>query len=120
MNIKECYHKMGADYENIFSRLGDADMIEYLVLKFTKDTNMQKLIDALARQDYEEGFMAIHTLKGVVLNLGLTQLEPAVVVLTEEMRGGKAPKSLELLEALKDIYARTLLILEDYRAENEK
>ena len=50
----------------------------------------------------------------------MTQLEPAVVVLTEEMRGGKAPKSLELLEALKDIYARTLLILEDYRAENEK
>ena len=120
MNIKECYQKMGADYENIFSRLGDADMIEYLVLKFTKDTNMQKLIDALARQDYEEGCMAMRTLKGVVLNLGLTQLEPAVVVLTEEMRGGKAPKSLELLEALKDIYARTLLILEDYRAENEK
>lgn len=116
MTIKECYEKMGADYENIFSRLGDADMIEYLVLKFTKDTNMQKLIDALARQDHEAGFMAVHTLKGVVLNLGLTQLEPAVVAITEEMRGGKAPKSQELLESLKDIYARTLLILEEYKA----
>ena len=30
MTIKECYEKMGADYENIYSRLGDADMIEYL------------------------------------------------------------------------------------------
>ena len=116
MTIKDCYDKMGADYENIYSRLGDADMIEYLVLKFTKDTNMQKLIDALARQDYEEAFMAIHTLKGVVLNLGLTQLEPAVVAITEEMRGGKAPESLALLESLKDIYARTMLVLEDYRA----
>ncbi|MGM9568477.1 MAG: Hpt domain-containing protein [Phascolarctobacterium sp.] len=116
MSIKDCYDKMGADYENIYSRLGDADMIEYLVLKFTRDTNMQKLIDALARQDYEAGFMAVHTLKGVVLNLGLTQLEPSVVAITEEMRGGKAPKSLALLESMKDIYARTMMILEDYRA----
>lgn len=116
MTIKDCYDKMGADYENIYSRLGDADMIEYLVLKFTKDTNMEKLVDALARQDYETGFMAVHTLKGVVLNLGLTQLEPAVVAITEEMRGGKAPKSAELLENLKDLYARTMMILEDYRA----
>ena len=97
MNIQECYQKMGADYENIFSRLGDADMIEYFVLKFTKDTNMQKLVDALARQNNEEAFMAIHTLKGVVLNLGLTQLEPGVVALTEEMRGNKAPQSQELV-----------------------
>ena len=116
MNIKECYEKMGADYENIYSRLGDADLIEYLALKFTKDNNMQKLIDALARQDYETGFMAVHTLKGVVLNLGFTQLEPTVVAITEEMRGGKAPKSQELLEGLKDVYARTMLILEDYKA----
>ena len=117
MTIKECYEKMGADYANIYGRLGDADMIEYLALKFTKDTNMQKLVDALARQKYEEAFMAIHTLKGVVLNLGLSQLEPAVVALTEEMRGGKAPKSLELLESMKDIYARTMLILEEQKAQ---
>ena len=51
-----------------------------------------------------------------MLNLGLTQLEPAVVAITEEMRGGKAPKSAELLESLKDLYARTMRILEDYRA----
>ena len=117
MTIKECYEKMGADYANIYGRLGDADMIEYLALKFTKDTNMQKLVDALARQNYEEAFMAIHTLKGVVLNLGLSQLEPAVVALTEEMRGGKAPKSLELLESMKDIYARTMLISEKQKAQ---
>ena len=53
MTIKECYDKMGADYNNIFERIGDAGLIEYLVLKFTKDTNMEKLMDALARQDYE-------------------------------------------------------------------
>ena len=116
MTIKECYDKMGADYENIYSRIGDAGLIEYLVLKFTKDTNMEKLVDALARQDYEAGFMAVHTLKGVVLNLGLTQLEPAVVALTDEMRGGRAPQSQDLVESVKDIYARTLLILEEYRA----
>ena len=116
MTIKECYDKMGADYNNIFERIGDAGLIEYLVLKFTKDTNMEKLMDALARQDYEAGFMAVHTLKGVVLNLGLTQLEPGVVDLTEEMRGNKAPQSQELLESVKDIYARTMLILEEYRS----
>lgn len=116
MTIKECYAKMGADYENIFGRIGDAGLIEYLALKFTKDTNMQKLVDALARQDYETGFMAVHTLKGVVLNLGFSQLEPAIVALTEEMRGGKAPQSQELVESVKDIYARTMLILEEYKA----
>ena len=116
MTIKECYDKMGADYKNIFERIGDAGLIEYLVLKFTKDTNMEKLMDALARQDYEAGFMAVHTLKGVVLNLGLTQLEPGVVALTEEMRGNKAPQSQELVESVKDIYARTMLILEEYRS----
>ena len=52
-----------------------------------------------------------------MLNLGLSQLEPAVVALTEEMRGGKAPKSLELLESMKDIYARTMLILEEQKAQ---
>lgn len=119
MTIKECYDKMGADYDSIFNRLGNEELIGYLALKFTKDDNMEKLIDALLRRDYEAAFMAVHTLKGVVLNLGFTQLEPSVAAFTEELRGGKEPKNLALLEVAQDAYARTMLVLEEYRADQQ-
>ena len=35
MTVKECYEKMGANYENVLSRLGGSEaLVKRLVLKF--------------------------------------------------------------------------------------
>ena len=44
MTVKECYEKMGANYENVLSRLGGSEaLVKRLVLKFLDDASYQKL-----------------------------------------------------------------------------
>lgn len=71
MTVKECYEKMGANYENVLSRLGGSEaLVKRLVLKFLDDASYQKLEEQLLNKNVEEAFRAAHTLKGVCLNLG--------------------------------------------------
>ena len=48
MTVKECYEKMGANYENVLSRLGGSEaLVKRLVLKFLDDASYQKLEEQL-------------------------------------------------------------------------
>nr|MCR5278201.1 Hpt domain-containing protein [Lachnospiraceae bacterium] len=55
-----------------------------------------------------DAFEAIHTLKGVVGNLGFTYLYRKSSEVTEILRAGSLDVSKELLSELKDEYARVI------------
>ena len=74
MNTKECYEYMGADYNNVMSRLGSEAMVKRFAVKFLNDTSFVNLKQALQDKDVNEAFRAAHTLKGVCLNLGFNNL----------------------------------------------
>lgn len=98
MTVKECYEKMGSDYTAVLGRLGSDVMIQKFALKFLNDTSYQKLEDAMERNDGQEAFRAVHTLKGVCLNLGFDELCEVSVALTKsrEVRADQKEKKHSL------------------------
>ena len=74
---------MHGDYEDVFSRLRNNALIIKLVKKFESDQSYAELKQGLADKDAEKAFRAAHTLKGICLNLGFSQLIEDVV--TDEL-----------------------------------
>ena len=90
MTIEECYASIGGSYEDVRKRLPSETLVERFVLKFLEDKSYQSLAEALQREEYEDAFKAVHTLKGVVLNLGFVRLGRSSSDLTELLRGKDA------------------------------
>lgn len=82
MTLQECYVKIGGDYNDILHRF----MNENMILKFPQDNNMALFEESWAKKDYETAFRAMHTLKGVAVNLGFTALYNVSNALTEKLR----------------------------------
>lgn len=83
MTIKECYEQIGADYEDVRSRLRSDLLIRKFFLKFPDDKSFGQLKEALKSGDREGAFRGVHTLKGVAQNLGFVPLYEAADRLTE-------------------------------------
>lgn len=101
MTIKECYEKVGSDYDGVLKRLGSEALVKRFAVKFLNDPSFQELTDGLAAQDGEKAFRAAHTLKGVCLNLGFTELYK---VSAEVLRGRETAGSDELYAQVKEQY----------------
>ena len=91
--FREIFEVYGADYNSTMARFmgKEAMYLKFLDMLF-KDDNLEKLGEALEKQDYEEAFSAAHTLKGVVGNMGLTPLFNAVCAIVESLRKREAPE----------------------------
>lgn len=97
MTVKECYECLGADYEDVSRRLRSEERILKFLKMIGKDTNFKDLCDAMEEQDYEKAFRAAHTLKGVLLNLGLSVQGKNAADLTEALRGRRGSEEIEPL-----------------------
>ena len=89
MTVKECYKQIGGNYEEVLQRLMSDERIRKYLLKFIDSDSMQKMREALEREDYKEAFLHVHSLKGMSLNLGLTGLSESSQVLCEALRTGE-------------------------------
>lgn len=115
MTIRECYEQMGANFDNVLSRLGSEAIIERFALKFLDDTSFQSLEEMLAKKDVKEAFRAAHTLKGVCLNLGFDNLFTVSSELTEVLRAETLEGTDELFEKVKEQYAKTIEALQEMK-----
>ena len=76
MTIQECYAKMGADYDEVVTRLGTGKKLPDYARMFLADDNFNKLRAALAQGDVEAAFFAAHEVRGMCLNLGYDNQSP--------------------------------------------
>ena len=74
------------------------------LLKFLDDKSYADLERTLSEGDYKEAFRAAHTLKGVCLNLGFTELYMVSAELTEVLRGRETAGSDALYAHVKEQY----------------
>lgn len=88
MTVKECYKRLGADYDEVFRRLRSDERIERFLGMLLRDDSYAALVSALEQKDYETAFRAAHTMKGVYMNLNITSLAKSSSMLTEALRGG--------------------------------
>lgn len=107
MTVKECYAKLGGDYEDVVKRLMGDVLVERFMLKFLDDGSYQELVNALKEGRDEDAFRAAHTLKGVCQNLSFTSLYEPSQTITEALRGGKKPGADEMLGSVTEAYERT-------------
>lgn len=86
MDIKRLYEEIGGDYDGVAKRFGSVAMIERFAVKFLSDDSAESLRRAFESGDVDSAFRSAHTLKGLALNLGFTELGENAAVLTEILR----------------------------------
>ena len=111
MDLKTCFVALNADYSGVLSRLKSEAFVSRLLKKFLADPNYKKLEESLAAKDYEGAFLAAHTLKGVTLTLGLSQLSARAIALTEALRNKNASEYPMLFASLAHEYEFTMSVL---------
>ena len=115
MTLKECYETMGADYDDVMSRLRTDERIKKFLLKVADDKSFDLLKDSLETHNMEEAFRAAHTLKGVALNLSLMKLHKSASEMTERLRG-KTEYSDEFKPLFEEVERDYKLTVECIRA----
>ena len=86
MDLKEFYTKINGDYEGTIGRLYKEELVKKFVLKFLNDKSFEDLCEYMKNDNIDEAFRAVHTLKGVAVNLGFTKLYDVSSALTEALR----------------------------------
>lgn len=98
MTIKECYEKIGADYEEAITRMMKEERIVKFSGMFLRDTSFTELKAAMGTENYDEAFRMAHTLKGVCQNMSFTALFGPVQEITEALR--ESSRDIELAKRL--------------------
>ena len=111
MNIKECYDKAGANYEDALNRLGSDMLVECFALKFLQDDSFKQLTDGLAEKDGEKAFRGARTLKGVCVNLGFDNLYEVSSELTEGCQ--------EMYHKVEECYNKVIAALQEMADQTE-
>lgn len=115
MTIKECYTKLGGDYDTAIRAISKESRIEKVLKMLPKDKSMDALRSALEQKDFDAAFRASHTLKGIFLNLCLSRQAKAAIDLTDALRERKeASEIAALFTQLEQSYNETLHILEKF------
>lgn len=110
--LKRFYEAVGGNYTEVASRLISDRLIRKFLLKFPDDSSYAVLCVSIEHEDYEEAFRAAHTLKGVCLNLGLSNLARSAIALTEQLRSVGSPidpiKLNNLMSEIKKEYVSVI------------
>lgn len=110
MTVKECYEKIGGDYEGVANRLITDERIIRFAGMFLDDASYQQLVDAMGEGNYDLAFRMAHTMKGVTQNLSFEALYQPVCEITEALRDTHRDVELaeSLLPAVTQQYERTV------------
>lgn len=114
MTLQELYQEIGGNYCDIKGRLCREEKIEKFVLMFLKDHSCQTLLRSLKQQDIEEAFRAVHTLKGVSMNLSFDGLYRISARLTEYLREKNIQKAEEVLPEFISCYEKHYDAIREY------
>ena len=87
MTVKECYEAFSGNYEDAYSRLRSDERLSRFLIKAASDESFKLLTESLQAHNLPEAFRAVHTIKGICLNLSITKLATSSQNLTEALRG---------------------------------
>ena len=118
MKLNEFYMAVDGNYEDAMARLQNEMFVGKFLRMLPRDGSMMLLEKAMADGRANDAFRAVHTLKGIALNLSLTKLAAACSQLTEALRGADTipQQARELLIPVRQEYARIRAALEELDA----
>lgn len=114
MTLEEMYRNIEGNYPDILRRLRKEELIEKFVLLFLNDSSYQTFCQALEQGNTDEAFRAIHTLKGVCMNLSFDGLYQISSEMTEYLRANQIGRAMEVLPDLKNCYENHVHVISSY------
>ena len=122
MTVEELYEQIGGNYAHAQQIMRKDKMISKYLLKLRESGVFEGLMEAGETLEPAAMFEKAHAMKGVCANLGLDALSHAAAEITEEFRPGSARKMTDAevrkkLDALGEMYQRTIKGIEEYAAE---
>ena len=114
MKLNEFYVAVDGNYEDAMERLQNEMFVGKFLRMLPRDGSMMLLEKAMADGRANDAFRAVHTLKGIALNLSLTKLAAAC----SQLRGADTipQQARELLIPVRQEYARIRAALEELDA----
>lgn len=108
MTVKEFYEAVGGDYSDAAGRLQSDTIIKKFLLMLPDDKSYDELSQAVCESDAEKAFRAVHTMKGIALNLSLISLANACSKMAELLRGqNEMPENVrEMKNAVDNEYKK--------------
>lgn len=114
MTIQEFYNVLGGDYDEVISRLVKEERIIKYLTKFAGEDSLKPLHDGLDSEQYNDAFRAVHSIKGMCLNLGLETLRQSSSALCEELREGKPSKDIsDMVNRVDSDYADAIKAIQE-------
>lgn len=117
MELRECYERLGGDFDAVLAHLRTEARVEKFLLLFLEDDSHDRLVRCLENDDDDGAFRAVHTLKGICQNLSFTRLFQSSSVLTEALRNGRSGDISGLVRAVEADYAQTAAAIQLLKQE---
>lgn len=114
MTLENLYQEIGGNYANVMERLLQKERVKKFVLLFLKDSSHQLFIRALEQGDTKDAFRAVHTLKGVCMNLSFDALYQLSNELTEYLRADNVDRAMALLPDFEACYEQHIHAISAY------
>lgn len=118
MNIREFYERTGGDYAGVMDRFYEESRVRRFLRMFKEDPSFPELEARLEEDRLREAFLAVHTLKGVCLNIGFNRLYGFASDVTEALRAEDKEKALELMPGLRQCYGEILGVIDEVLVED--
>ena len=92
---------LGCDWDGVMDRfLNDDEFYFECYEQVLNDTSFGQLREELKKHNISQAFEYAHTLKGLISNIGLTQLYDSIVGIVEPLRAGSDDGLLEKYDLL--------------------
>lgn len=124
MTMAELYSKIGANYCEVRSRLGNDRIIERFIRRFAEEKTFDRLKEAYESNDEKEIYNEICTFVEVCKSLSLSKLEETAGVIMEAYRPENAGSRdkfhvADLFDTLFEQYLCTIAEIEKAISMNE-
>ena len=113
MTIRELYQTIGSDFDDVLARIPNEKLIGRLVKKFLQEGSMTLLTESMKAGEKKEALTAVHTMKGLALNLGFTVLGRACTVMNEALKEGRAEDPQEMYQEVLKAYDQVVSLIEE-------
>ena len=120
MNLKDCYLKLGGDFDEVLGRLRREQTVRKFVFKFLDDKSFSLFEASMVKKDYSEALRAVHTLKGICQNLSFTRLFESSSLVTNALKENDWNKAVDMMPKLSKDYYETINVIKDFKNSREE
>lgn len=111
---KEKLAASGIDYDGGIDRFGGNEaMFEKFIRRFSNDSHLKSLHQALSAKDAEKAYYHAHSLKGVVGNLSFKEYFNAITPVADLLRENKVDEAEKRMGQVEEAHSKVVQVLED-------